>query len=326
MAVYTTLERDEISALVTQYGLGPLIDYQGSAEGIENTTYFITTDESDRNSEEYTQPERYFVLTLFETLSTEQLPFYVELLTLLHTKGLPVPCPLRDADGKAIQCLQGKPVLLIPKMPGNHPKTATAEQCRAIGKALAQLHLVGLESGIEYQAQRDIDWLRETTGTLLTNLEPDEQILAQDELQNLGDITSGSELPKAIIHGDLFRDNTLFESDQLSALIDFYNAGTGYLMTDLAIVVNDWCSEADGSLDNDRVNSMVAAYCELRSPDTNEAKLWNHFLRLAAFRFWISRLLAHQTHRPGGLTEQKDPDQYKQILLDRRNNPQTFPR
>jgi len=325
MAVYTTLERDEISTLAAQYGLGPLIDYQGSAEGIENTTYFITTDESDRNDEEFTQPERHFVLTLFETISTKQLPFFVEFLTLLHTKDLPVPCPLRDPDGEAIQCLQGKPVLLIPKMPGDHPKIATAEQCRAIGKALAQLHLISIESGIKYKAQRDIDWLRETAEMLLTDLEHDEQTLAQDELQNLSDIASVSELPRAIIHGDLFRDNTLFEDDRLSALIDFYNAGTGYLMMDLAIVVNDWCSETDGSLNKNRTNSMVAAYCELRSPDTHEARLWNHFLRMAAFRFWVSRLLAHQTHRPGGLTEQKDPGQYKQILLDRRNNPQTFP-
>lgn len=325
MAVYTALERDEISALVTQYGLGPLVDYQGSAEGIENTTYFLTTDESDHSSEEYTQPERHFVLTLFETLNAEQLPFYVELLTLLHAKGLAVPCPLRDANGEAIQCVQGKPVLLIPKMPGGHPKIATTEQCRAIGKALAQLHLISQESGIEYQAQRDIDWLRETTQSLLANFNADEQTLAQEELQNLESIVSTPQLPKAVIHGDLFRDNTLFEEDQLSALIDFYNAGTGYLMMDLAIVINDWCSEADGSLDKDRAGSMVAAYSELRALSSNEAKLWNHFLRLAAMRFWISRILAHQTHRPGGLTEQKDPDQYKQILLDRRNNPQAFP-
>ena len=325
MAVYTALEKDEISALVAQYGLGPLIDYQGSAEGIENTTYFLTTDESDRNSEEYTQPERDFVLTLFETLTAEQLPFYVELLTLLHGKGLPVPCPLRDANGEAIQSLHGKPVLLIPKMPGDHPKIATAEQCRAIGKALAQLHLISLDAGIEQEAQRDIDWLRETAEALLTDLDADEQALAQEELQNLTDIASSTELPTTVIHGDLFRDNTLFEGDQLSALIDFYNAGTGYLMMDLAIVVNDWCSEIDGRLDTDRSNAMITAYAEQRVPSANETQLWNQFLRLAALRFWVSRLLAHQTHRPGGLTEQKDPDQYKQILLSRRNNPQSFP-
>jgi homoserine kinase type II len=325
MAVYTTLEKEEIEQFIQPFGLGPLVSYEGVADGIENTNYFIRTDESAQLSEEYTEPVCEFVLTIFETLSAQELQFYVDFTTMLNLRGLPAPSPLTDANGVAMQTLHQKPALLIPKIDGQHPDHPTKEQCQAIGKALAELHQASTEAAMSHDSQRDYSWLRTTAKELLPGLDKDDAELMQKELQNLDAIETHDALPKAVIHSDLFRDNTLFDDQQLKAVIDFYSAGNGHLIMDLAVTVNDWCSNDDGSLNEELTHDLVIAYTQVRQPDAEEALLWNNFLRLAALRFWVSRLLAHQTHRPGGLTEQKDPNQYKAILLSRINKHQDFP-
>jgi homoserine kinase type II len=327
MAVYTVLDRDSISAFIKPYGIGPLIDFRGVAEGIENTNYFISTDQSDFPSELRTKPVQHFVLTIFESISAEKLRFYIDLTSQLNEKGLPVPCPLENADGIALQNLEGKPALLIPKVSGEHPLKPTLAQCQTIARTLANIHLACLNTDWSHESDHNLAWLAKVADSLASRLAPEDATLLDEISRFQQRVLDHPDLPRSIIHGDLFRDNVLYEQDQLTAIIDFYSAGNGYLLFDLAVLVNDWCSIADGSLNLEAAEAIIAAYQSIRPFSPAEQALWNDFLRIAAVRFWVSRLETRfkldTSHRPGGLVEHKDPQQYKNILLQRINKPMT---
>ena len=325
MAVYTVLERADIEQFIKPFGIGPLVDFEGVAAGIENTNYFVTTDQSEFGSEVATEPLHHYVLTLFEEISASDLAFYVELTTLLSLRGLPVPCPARDADGIALHTLHGKPALLVPRAKGDHPKQANSNQCYAIGQALAGIHKITLEAGFDHPGNRSLAWLSELAGKLKTTVDDSDQDLLAEVERFSTLIEATPNLPRGVIHGDLFRDNTLFQGDALTAIIDFNSAGNGFLMMDLAIIANDWCSETDGSLDHQRCDALLAGYQHGRPLEDAEKSLWHDFLRIAAARFWLSRTATkaqlNDTHRPGSLVEPKDPKHYKTILMQRIHNP-----
>ena len=320
MAVYTTLNRQEVAAFITAFGIGTLTSYQGVAAGIENTNYFVTT----------TDPEcgtRNFVLTIFEQVAMEDLAFYIDLTTMLNSQGLPVPCPLQDRAGNALHSLANKPALLVPRVGGKHPLHPSPEQCRQLGSTLAQVHLACLEWPHHHTGIRSLAWLKATAAQLAPLLDP-EEIPLLAELPRFESLAAQHpDLPRAVIHGDLFRDNALFEGNTLTGLIDFNSAGDGYLLMDLAVVVNDWCSEANGSLDPRRTREIIDAYRRARPFTEGERQLWNDFLRLAALRFWVSR--RHTASNPGTrtcgeLVQQKDPLPFRRILLQRIKYPQNL--
>lgn len=325
MAVYTVLEQEDVKAFIKPFGIGPLVDYEGVADGIENTNYFITTDQSSFPSELRTQPLQHFVLTIFEAITAKELEFYIDLTNLLNAKGLPVPCPLENADGEALQYLHGKPALLLPKINGSHPLQPTLKQCQTIAETLAHTHKICQSRSLDHESSHNYDWLVEVAANVAPQLEADDLALL-DEVKRFQQQTERyPNLPRGIIHSDLFKDNVLFDGDQLTAIIDFNSAGNGYLMYDLAVVVNDWCSAADGSLNVPFAEAVFAAYQQVRAFTGDEKALWNDFLRIAASRFWLSRLEVQLglelNPRPSGLVEHKDPEQYKRILIQRINHP-----
>ncbi len=324
MAVYTVLNREEVAAFIGPVGIGPLVSFEGVFAGIDNSNYFITTDQSDFRREERTAPLQHFVLTIFESIPAEKLSSYIDLTTLLNHRGLPVPCPITDSHGTAMHPLHGKPALLTPKIAGEAPLQPSPVQCRAIGKALAGIHRVTQDSNLQLRS-RDLDWLAQQAGTLAARLPVDEQPLLAEvsRFQQLASQHPG--LPQAIIHGDLFRDNTLFEGDNLNGIIDFNTAHYGYLLLDLAIVANDWCSDDEGRLLPALAEPLIDSYQRERPLQQAEKALWNDFLRLGAARFWVSRLAArHEASKPGELVETKDPDQYRAILKRRICEPETI--
>ncbi len=321
MAVYTPLEPQQVATFIKPFGIGELVDMEGVADGVENTNYFISTDHAQLISEERNNPIQYYVLTLFESLSSAELAFYVDFTDLLGNEGLPVPSALRDSNGVAIHSLAQKPALLLPKLAGAHPAVPSLEQCTAIGQALARLHRVSQASAYYHHGTRDLAWLAASAETMTNDLEPHDADLLGSIRQAQQAVADSAGLPQAVIHGDLFRDNCLFEGDELTGLIDFYSASTGHLLLDLAVTVNDWCSMADGSLDLERCHALVSAYRQRRPITDNEREHWNHFLILAAARFWLSRLNARlhpgESAAEGRLVTLKDPAQYRDILRDR---------
>lgn len=329
MAVYTVLSGEAIARLIEPFDIGPLLDFEGVAAGIENTNYFIRTGPPNCSSEDHTAPTQEFVLTIFEHINTEQLSFYVELTTLLNHHSLPVPCPIQDIHGAAIHSIRGKPVLIVPKLKGAHPsQTPSIELCANLGATLAQIHVATRAHAFNYSSNRNLSWIKQCADSLRPQLNTDDQSLLAELPRFHRRTEEHPDLPQGIIHGDLFRDNALVEGHQIRGIIDFNSAGYGYLLMDLAIAANDWCSKAGGQLDPNRLKAMTASYQRIRPITNDEETLWNDFLRIAAMRFWVSRLFSQlkpETNRQtNSLVEPKDPQEFKNILKQRINSPQIW--
>ncbi|TDN95914.1 MULTISPECIES: homoserine kinase [Halomonas] len=306
MAVFTPLTQPQVVEFLSRFDAGALVSLEGVPAGTENTTFFVTTN------------RRALVLTLFEQGEHEELPFFVELLDYLDEHRLPVPGPLHDRNGDALHTLAGKPALLFPKLPGQHPKAPNLAQCHELGDTLGHMHVVSRHFPGHRPNPRDLHWLLLMHHKVLVYLSPEDQTLMKDEVETyqgfFGDATT---LPQGALHGDLFRDNTLFDGDRLGGLIDFYNGCTGDLLFDLAIVINDWATEADGRLDPARHDAILVAYQARRSLTVAERDAWPMMLRLTALRYWLSRLLVVYVDPPAHDLTPHDPDRFRTILKAR---------
>lgn len=225
------------------------------------------------------------------------MPFFIELLDVLHDADLPVPYALRTTDGIALRELKGKPALLQPRLAGKHIKEANAQHCTQVGELLGHLHLATQgEKVLERKTDRGLDWMLCEGAQLISHLNEAQQRLLRDALAEIdahkADILG---LPRANVHADLFRDNAMFEGTHLTGLIDFYNACSGPMLYDVAIALNDWCSDADGVIDGHRARALLGAYAGLRAFTAKEAELWPTMLRVACVRFWLSRLIAAES-------------------------------
>ncbi|MCY1284697.1 Homoserine kinase [compost metagenome] len=306
MSVFTPLERHELETFLAPYGLGRLKDFQGIAAGSENSNFFVSLDAGE------------YVLTLVERGPVQDLPFFIELLDVLHAAHLPVPYALRSDAGQALRELAGKPALLQPRLPGKHVTYANAHHCAEVGRWLASLHLATRGRILERRSDRGLDWMLAEGPSLALRLGDAEVALLRDALEEIGARQAAIlALPRANLHADLFRDNVLFDGNHLAGVIDFYNACAGPMLYDLAIAVNDWCVEADGSLDGPRTRALLAAYATLRPFTPAEAELWPVLLRVACVRFWLSRLIAAEAFA-GQAVLIKDPGEYRRMLEQRR--------
>ncbi len=307
MSVYTRVSHDELKAFLNRYDVAPLVEHVGIRAGIENTNYFVTT------------TAQQFVLTLFEKHAPEELVYFLELMAHLAEHGVPSPHPVRARDGHYLQTLNNKPAALVQRLQGRSPDHPNQRQCAAIGDALARLHHAGASFTGHRQNDRGPHWWRKTSEHVLPLLSPDDAEILREELRFQG-LYRFADLPRGVIHADLFRDNAMFEGDELTGIIDFYYACNDILLYDVAVTVNDWCSYPDASLDMPTTLVLLRAYHAKRPFTAIERGAWPVMLRAAALRFWLSRLYDLHFPRPGEITHIKNPDEYKNILLDRRAN------
>ena len=284
MSVFTPVTRPELETFLAPYGLGRLLDFQGIAAGTENSNFFISLEQGE------------FVLTLVERGPVEDMPFFIELLDVLHEADIPVPYALRDRDGNALRELAGKPALLQPRLSGKHIKAPNPQHCAQVGVLLAQIHLATRARMIPRKTDRGLDWMLDTGAQLLPRLTPAQGRLLQDSLDEIAAHKAQIlALPKANLHADLFRDNVMFEGTHLTGVIDFYNACSGPMLYDLAITLNDWCSDSQNAIDVSRAQALLGAYAAVRRFTAAEAELWPVMLRVACVRFWLSRLIAAES-------------------------------
>ncbi|WP_160285513.1 homoserine kinase [Pseudomonas knackmussii] len=305
MSVFTPLERSTLEAFLAPYGLGRLHDFQGISEGSENSNFFVSLEQGE------------YVLTLVERGPVQDLPYFVELLDLLHEADLPVPYALRTRDGEALRQLEGKPALLQPRLPGRHERQPNTHHCSEVGTLLARLHLASREHVIERPSDRGLSWMLHQGEALSSHLAAAPRELLDSALEEIARLLAEQpELPRANLHADLFRDNVLFDGPHLAGVIDFYNACSGWMLYDLAITVNDWCSHADGSLDGPRARALLGAYASRRPFTALEAELWPEMLRVACVRFWLSRLIAAEAFA-GQDVLIHDPGEFERRLAHR---------
>lgn len=308
MSVYTPVSTAELDIFLTHYTVGTRLEFSGITGGIENSNFFVTTTGGE------------FVLTLFEQHTPQTLDYFLKLMDCLAEAGIPVAKPVATHDGDLLSHLNGKPAALVIRLPGGHPEHTTPEQCSQIGTMLARMHLAGQDFPLYREPDRGHAWRMQTGKKLLTESAlPDlDANLLRTEMHFQGSIPF-SKLPTGTIHADLFRDNVLFHNGQLSGILDLYFACTDSLLYDLAVVVNDWCCNPDGSLDESRLQACLQAYKIIRPWEPVEQEYWLSLLRAAALRFWLSRLMVKLNPPEGELTLQKDPQEFRNKLLHRIN-------
>ena len=314
MSVYTTVTPEELDAWLARYTIGGLVEQAPIAAGIENTNYFVTT---ERGS---------YVLTLYERLPADELPFYLNLMAHLAKAGAKVPAPERDRTGALFSLLNGKPAGLVERIDGASVRHPTIDHCAAVGAALAELHVASQSYRARLTNRRGPAWWRQMARVVQSFLTPEQRELLTNEVKFQTGFGKGK-LPKGAIHGDLFCNNVLFHDGRVAGIIDFGFAATDFFAYDLAITVNDWCltGNPDCRLDPMRVAALTRAYHAVRPLNDEERAQWPALLRAAALRFWVSRL--HDLHLPrqGELTHAHDPGEYERILRDRVVSPSALP-
>jgi homoserine kinase type II len=322
MAVYTALDTDTLDAWLADHDVGRRVACTGIAAGIENSNFFVTTRDGDA--------ERVFVLTLFERLSIDDLPFYLALMKHLAERDVPCPEPMPDRHGKLCSILAGKPAALVTRLAGRSIERPTAAHARAMGRALARMHEAATGFAQPQANPRGAAWLLDTAPRVSTFLDDEQRALLDGEVAWLvsGWAALTRTLPHGAIHADVFRDNVLFvESDEgvsgspvVGGIIDFYFAGDDVFVLDLAICLNDWCIDTrTGAFETATLQAFIEAYEEVRPLTVAERESLPAMLRVGALRFWLSRLDDFHRPRPAQLLTPHDPTHFERILRRRRD-------
>lgn len=313
MAVFTDVTPAEAGALTERLGAGRLLALRGIGAGIENTNYFATTDQGE------------WVLTLFERLTAEQLPYYLRLMQHLAQRGLPVPEPRADAAGGILHQVAGKPAALVNRLPGHHQLAPDLHHCAQLGRLLARMHRAVADFPLVQPNLRGRAWWATMAAAVRPHLSDAQRTLLDDELAFQAQVAASpafASLPQGAVHADLFCDNVLFDGlpghEKLTGAFDFYFAGHDSFGYDLAVCLNDWCLNADDAgLDEARAQALVQAYETERPLSAAEHRLLPALLRAAALRFWLSRLGDWHLPRPAALLQPKDPGHFERVLRAR---------
>ena len=309
MAVYTEVSFDEAADFLLKLDVGPLQSLKPCAGGIENTNYFVDTDRDK------------YVLTLFERLSFKQLPFYLQLMKHLAERGIPVPNPAPDRKGDILHSLKGKPAAVVNKLRGASELVPTLTHCAQVGAMLARMHLAGQDFSLHQANLRGLAWWNATLPAILPHVTVQQRSLLLSELAYQNHIAATSAckaLPTGTIHGDLFRDNVMFEDGKLTGFFDFYFAGSDTFLFDIGISLNDWCIDLPtGQHDAARTHEFLTAYQTVRPLTAQERSLLPAMARAGALRFWISRLWDLYLPREAAVLKAHDPTHFERVLRER---------
>ena len=314
MAVFTPVSDDDARELLQHYTLGELVSLRGITAGIENTNYFLNTTRGE------------YVLTIFEVLTAEQLPFYIELMAHLAERDVPVPHPQPMHNGKRLTRLHGKPCAIVTKLSGGYEPDPSSKHCAQAGETLARMHLAATDFPILQPNLRGLAWWRQTAPHVLPFLNDGQADMLRGTLAEqiaFAESAVYHALPSGPAHCDLFRDNVLFdgtyETPRMGGFIDFYFAGCDTWLFDVAVCANDWCIEREtGAFIPERLQALVAAYAAVRPFTPEEHEAWPMLLQAGALRFWISRLYDYFLPRPAQTLKPHDPRHFERILRLRR--------
>ena len=313
MAVFTPVSLDEIIPWAAQFPIGAVRSIQGISSGIENSNFFLFTERGE------------YVLTIFEKLNFEQLPFYLNLMRHLAERGVLVPAPVANNEGAILNRLHDKPAAIVSRLHGEWVPEPRPVHCASVGAMLSRMHLAAQDYSLYQPNLRGLSWWRETTPVVMPYLSDDNQQLLGAEMQFQESFAASSiytSLPSGPIHADLFRNNVMFDGEQLSGFFDFYFAGCDLWLFDVAVTVNDWCIDlASGETDAARVRALLDAYHAVRPFTAEEHSAWPTMLRAAALRFWISRLYDFYLPREAEMLTPHDPTHFERILRHRIAHP-----
>jgi len=312
MAVYTDITDDELDVLLADFDLGAALSFKGIAEGVSNSNFLLET-EAGR-----------FILTVYESRTNpDDLPFFLELMRWLARHGYPSSEPMADRQGRLIKHLRGKPCAITQFLNGLSVRRPTAAHCREAGAGLAGLHLAG--EGFAMTRENDLGqpaWAPMFSGleSAAEGLKPGLSKTIQADLEMLARRWP-SGLPSGVCHADFFPDNVFFTGGRFSGAIDFYFACTDAFAYDVAVALNAWCFEPDGSFNITSARALVAGYESRRPLSDAERAALPILAHGAAIRFFLTRLYDWGATPEGALVKPKDPLEYERKLAVHRSSP-----
>jgi homoserine kinase type II len=304
LSVYTPVSQAELAEWLRNYSIGTPIACEPIEPGIENTNYFVTTTQGR------------YVLTLFERLPAEELPFYLGLMAHLARHGIPCPAPIANLSDQYLGHLNGKPAALVTRLSGVSIERPGEAECAELGMLLARMHLAARSYSAYLENPRGPKWWRFAAREVRQFLKAVQLELLDAELE-FHSQQRFPDLPRGPVHADLFRDNALFQNGRISGVIDFYFAGVDCFLYDIAVCANDWClidHVSDVELETARTQALLSGYAAFRKFTELERRAWPVMLRAAALRFWLSRLYDYHLPRPGMLVHAHDPDHFRRVL------------
>jgi len=306
MAVYTDVAADELAEFLRAYDIGGLLSYKGIAEGVENSNFLLHTTSG------------YFILTLYEKrVAKDDLPFFLGLMTHLASRGISCPQPVKDKSGEALRSLAGRPAAIINFLEGIWPRKPNVTHCAGVGEVLAKMHLAGSDFAMSRANALSVaGWrpLFDAAAARADELQPGLRGFLATELDYLESGVWPQQLPRGVIHADLFPDNVFFLGEQVSGIIDFTFACTDMLAYDVAICLNAWCFESDCSFNVTKARALLGAYGRERPLSEAEQAALPLLARGAALRFLLTRLVDFLNVPAGALVRPKDPLEYVRKL------------
>jgi homoserine kinase type II len=310
MAVYTQVDEEELEKFLAGYDLGGVMSFKGIAEGVENTNYLLHTERG------------YFILTLYEKrVAAADLPFFIGLMEHLAARGINCPQPVKNRKGNALGELAGRPAMIVTFLEGVWLRRPHVQHCTALGRAMAELH----QAGASFKPRRDnalgLDGWKKLAAVAAPRADEVAPGLAQLIVDELVHIEKNwpRALPAGVIHADLFPDNVFFLGGKLSGLIDFYFACNDLFAYEIAICLNSWCFEIDGSFNVTKSQALFAGYSSVRKLERSEVEALPLLARSASLRILLTRTIDWQNVPPGALVRPKDPLEYlKRLRFHRR--------
>jgi homoserine kinase type II len=305
MAVYTEVDDDALEAFLAEYDIGELTSYKGIAEGVENSNYYLETDRGR------------YILTLYEKrVAPRDLPFFIGLMEHLAARGLPCPTPLKGRDGQALRSLCGRPAAIVTFLIGVWQRKVRIEHCAPLGDALARLHAAGRDFSLQRANALSLSGWRPLFEKCAPRAHEVQNGLAGEIETELLFLEKNwpSTLPAGVIHADLFPDNVFFLGDQVSGLIDFYFACNDFLAYDVAVCLNAWCFETDGSYNVTKAKALIGAYQKVLPLSAEERKALPILLRGGALRFLLTRLHDWIFRADGAMVTPHNPLEYYRKL------------
>jgi homoserine kinase type II len=312
MAVYTDITDEELQLLLADFDLGAPLAFKGIAEGVENSNFLLET-EAGR-----------FILTVYEKrVRADELPFFLNLLTWLADHGYPTAAPVANRAGQVLQTVRGKPAAIVTFLPGLSVRRPNAAHCREAGEGLARLHLAAEGyPGVRANDLGQEAWapMFERLGGAAEDLKPGLAATIRSDLARIGARWPVG-LPTGIVHADYFPDNVFFNAGKFAGTIDFYFACVDAYAYDIAVALNAWCFEADGSFNITSARALVAGYERHRPLSKAERAALPVLAHGAAMRFFLTRLADWGATPPGALVRPKDPLEYERKLAVHREAP-----
>ena len=308
MAVYTKINKGDISFINKKFDIEEIISFQGIKKGIENTNYLLKS------------KNKKFILTIFEKrVSNKEIPFFMKLMDKLNNSKINCPKPLKNNDGKYLIKLKNKTACIVSFLKGKDKNKLDLKNCFEVGKIIAQMHLVTKNINLSRKNSmgiKNLDPLLKSIKFRSNKFSNLEKFLAN----NLNEIKKNwpKKLPKGIIHGDLFIDNIFFNKNKLSGIIDFYFAANDYFMYEIAICINALCFDNKRSkfrINKQNIKSLIQGYESIKKISLKEKKSLNILCRGAAMRYFLTRLYDYSNTPKTALIQIKDPNEYYQKLI-----------